>query len=167
MRHSYPSSKLRARALFILVLGIANAACCAHAQNPPLPQADWEKAAGGKMEFEVASIHLGEPDHFQPPLFAISPDDSYVPTGGRFFADFPLPVYIGFAYKILMTEERQSALLEHMPKWVGTQSFVIEARAPGNPTKDQMRLMVRSLLEDRFKLAMHFETQTVPVLELV
>ncbi len=155
-----------AAVLALISIGLL-AARCSHAQGASLPQADLEKAAGGKMEFEVASIHLGEPDHFQPPLFALSPDDSYAPTGGRFFADFPLPVYIGFAYKILMTEERQSALLAHMPKWVGTQSFVIEARAPGNPTKDQMRLMVRSLLEDRFKLAMHFETQTVPVLELV
>lgn len=156
-----------AAAVFAMIsIGLLTASSV-YSQSASPGQADWEKAAGGKMEFEVASIHLGEPDHFKPPLFAISPDDSYAPTGGRFFADFPLPVYIGFAYKILMTEERQSALLAHMPKWVGTESFVIEARAPGNPTKDQMRLMVRSLLEERFKLAMHFETQTVPVLQMV
>lgn len=44
---------------------------------------------------------------------------------------------------------------------------MIDARAEGNPTKDQMRLMVRSLLADRFKLAVHFETQETPVLAMV
>jgi uncharacterized protein (TIGR03435 family) len=34
--------------------------------------------------------------------------------------------------------------------------MVIEAKAAGNSTKDQMSLMVRSLLLDRFKLAAHF-----------
>jgi uncharacterized protein (TIGR03435 family) len=44
--------------------------------------------------------------------------------------------------------------------------YSIEARATGNPTKDQFRLMVRSLLADRFKLAAHFETREEPVLAL-
>jgi len=150
----------------LIVLSILPS-CCTLAQSTSSSDTGWEKAAGSKMEFEVASIHLEKPGNFKPPLFALSPDDSYAPTGGRFFADFPLMVYIEFAYKIWLTDEQRSALLEHLPKWVGSQSFVIEARAPGNPTKDQMRLMVQSLLEDRFKLKMHFETQTAPVLALV
>jgi hypothetical protein len=43
---------------------------------------------------------------------------------------------------------------------------VIDAKADGNPTKDQMRLMMQSLLADRFKLRAHFETKQVPVLAL-
>jgi bla regulator protein BlaR1 len=150
----------------LIVVGIL-IPCCTLAQSTPPSEAAWEKAAGSKMEFEVASIHLEKPGNFKPPLFALSPDDSYVSAGGRFFADFPLLVYIEFAYKIWLTEEQRSALLEHLPKWVSSQSFVIEGRAPGNPTKDQMRLMVQTLLEDRFKLRMHFETQTASVLALV
>jgi bla regulator protein blaR1 len=57
-------------------------------------------------------------------------------------------------------------MLAHLPKWVATDHFVIQAKAEGNPTKDQMRLMMQSLLSDRFKLAVHFETQVVPVLAL-
>jgi len=57
-----------AAVLALISIGLL-AARCSHAQSASLPQADWEKAAGGRMEFEVASIHLGEPDHFQPPLF--------------------------------------------------------------------------------------------------
>ena len=43
---------------------------------------------------------------------------------------------------------------------------MIQAKAEGNPTKDQMRLMMQSLLADRFKLAVHFETHDLPVLAL-
>ena len=37
----------------------------------------------------------------------------------------------------------------------------------GNPTKDQMRLMMQSLLADRFKLAIHTETKQGPVFALL
>jgi uncharacterized protein (TIGR03435 family) len=47
-----------------------------------------------------------------------------------------------------------------------TIDFDIEARAPGNPTKDQMRLMMQSLLADRFRLRAHFETHEGPVYAL-
>ena len=41
----------------------------------------------------------------------------------------------------------------------------IEARAPQrpNPTKDQMRLMLQSLLADRFKIQVHTETRQIPI----
>lgn len=48
-----------------------------------------------------------------------------------------------------------------------TDRFDIQARAEGNPGKDQMRLMMRSLLADRFKLAIHHETRQVPAFAIV
>ena len=48
---------------------------------------DWEKAAGGKMEFEVASVRLN-PGPFEPSNFRLSPDDAYASTGGLLNADF-------------------------------------------------------------------------------
>jgi uncharacterized protein (TIGR03435 family) len=36
-----------------------------------------------------------------------------------------------------------------LPAWVYSERFDIEARAPGSPTKDHMRLMMQSLLADR------------------
>lgn len=138
-----------------------------HAQSEPAP--DWQKVAGRKMEFEVASIHLAKPGTFAPPSFALDNADTYSfgDPHGRFFADFPLSVYIGFAYKLWLTPEQTNAMLANLPKWVSTDDFVIEARAPGNPTKDQMRLMLQSLLAERFKLAIHFEMRQIPVLALV
>lgn len=117
-----------------------------------------------KMQFEVAAIHLAK--EFSLPLFPISPDDSYRPTGGRFLATFPLPVYIEFAYKLWLTPEEQDSMLANVPRWVSSELFLIDAKAEGNPTKDDMRLMMQSLLADRFKLALHFETRTMPVFTL-
>jgi bla regulator protein blaR1 len=134
-------------------------------QSRTIPQ--WQTAAGGKMEFEVASIRLAGPGPFRPPSFALNIDDDSIPPGGRFFADFPLEVYIEFAYKIMLTRQQKDAMLARLPEWSRNDTFVIQAEAAGNPTKDQMRLMMQSLLADRFKLAVHFETRTAPVLSLV
>ncbi len=124
-----------------------------------------------KMSFEVASIRQSKPGKSAPmPNFALDNSDSYTPfpdPGGRFTADFPLPLYIQFAYKLWLTPEQTDSMLAHLPKWVATDYFEIHAKAEGNPTKDQMRWMMQSLLADRFKLAVHFETKQVPVFALV
>jgi len=132
-----------------------------------MAQDDWRTKAGGKMSFEVASIKL-DTGPFRPPNFALDSGDAYATTGGRFSADFPLTVYVSFAYKLSLTQEQRQAMVAHLPKWVADDRFDIQAKAAeGNPTKDQMRLMMQALLADRFKLAVHFETQESPVLALV
>jgi uncharacterized protein (TIGR03435 family) len=60
-----------------------------------------------------------------------------------------------------------TSLIPTLPKFVMSDRFDIEAHAGGNPTKDQMRLMMQSLLADRFKLAIHLETRQLPVFALV
>jgi bla regulator protein BlaR1 len=124
-----------------------------------------------KMSFDVASIRQSKPGPSAPmPNFALDDGDSYAPfpdPGGRFTADFPLWIYIQFAYKLSLTPEQTGSMLAHLPKWVDADYFEIHAKAEGNPTKSQMRLMMQSLLADRFRLAVHFETQVVPVFALV
>ena len=153
-----------ATVFFVGAPAVAQTTASAAAPQPPA----WQAAAGGHMEFEVASIHLGEPGKFIPPSFGLNIEDERLPPGGHFKAGFTLPVYIEFAYKLMLTPEQSDAVLAHLPAWVRSQPFVIEAEAPvPNPTKDQMRLMMQSLLADRFKLAVHFETKDTPVLALV
>ncbi|HTX36286.1 MAG TPA: M56 family metallopeptidase [Bryobacteraceae bacterium] len=125
----------------------------------------WQKAAGGKMSFEVASVKLNT-GPFVPPAFPLSASDAYRPTGGYFRADFPLTGYVQFAYKIWPNAEQTREVRAHLPAWAFRDFYSIDARAPGNPTKDQMRLMMQSLLAERFKLAAHFETREVPVFVL-
>jgi bla regulator protein blaR1 len=123
-------------------------------------------AAQEKMEFDVASVRQSPPGTFTPPNFPLSPDDSYAPTAGLLSADFPLTVYIEFAYKLWLTGEQRHSMLAGLPKWVSADSFTIHARRAGSPTKDQMRLMMQSLLASRFKLSVHFETRSVPAFAL-
>jgi uncharacterized protein (TIGR03435 family) len=127
---------------------------------------EWQKAAGGKMEFDVASVRPDTGD-FKPPSIALSNDDGSQPRDGLFHTDFPLSVDIEFAYRISLAPEQEQAMLSTVPKWVKTDRYLIEARSPGKPTKDQVRLMMQSLLEERFGLKVHVETRTVPVLAMV
>jgi bla regulator protein BlaR1 len=140
------------------------------ALNTPVIRAqdvgDWEAKAGGKMAFEVASVKLN-PGPFRPPNFPLDTGDAYRPVGGRFSADFPLMTYITFAYKFSPSPDQRQAMMAHLPNWIATDRFDIEARAEGNPTKDQMRLMMQSLLAERFKLAVHFETHVGAALAMV
>jgi uncharacterized protein (TIGR03435 family) len=143
----------------------------------------WEKAAGGKQQFEVASVRenkSGGPSHSNFSLdngnafFVIGKDDALSPTGSLFSAkNLPLMRYITFAYKLSGTQELAlrfdyyEGLKLHVPEWVRNDRFDIEARATGQATKDQMRLMMQSLLAERFKLAVHWETRQAPVFALV
>jgi uncharacterized protein (TIGR03435 family) len=115
------------------------------------------------MAFEVASVKPSK--DFRPPNFDLSTGNSVAP-GGRLSASFELWTYVTFAYKLQLTGEQRRTALAQIPKWVSTDYYEIEARAAGDATKDQMRLMMQSLLADRFQLAVHFETREVPVLAL-
>ena len=52
------------------------------------------------------------------------------------------------------------------PDWIDTERFDIEGRVEGTPTQDQMLEMLRSLLADRFRLAVHRETRQMPAYAL-
>jgi hypothetical protein len=152
------------RGLGLGALLIALAAPVGFGQAAKVP--DWQAAAGGTMSFDVASIRPTKEGEFTPPNFPLSSDDAYGAMGGNFSADFPVEVYIEFAYKLWLSAEQRKAMLANLPKWVNTDRYEIHAKGPANATKDQMRLMVQALLAERFKLAVHFENQEVPVLAM-
>jgi len=131
------------------------------AQDAP----DWQARAGGKMAFEVASVKPSK-GAIVPSNVPLNPWEEYTATQGSFRADATLSTYIQFAYK-LWPSDVQSREYSRLAKWVASDRYSIEARAaPGNPTNDQMRLMVQSLLAERFQLAAHFETRDVSAFEL-
>jgi uncharacterized protein (TIGR03435 family) len=93
--------------------------------------------------------------------FPLGPGDAYAPGSLLSATNQPLIAYIRFAFRLAQID------LPGLPAWVYSDRFDIVARAPGNPTKDQMRLMTQSLLADRFKLRTRSERRTAPVLNLV
>jgi bla regulator protein BlaR1 len=153
-----------------LAIGLAQApamrAQSSATQQQTAADANWEQAAGGKMEFEVASVRLNKgptgPSNFP---FGPDKDNAHIKTGGLFTGYYTLANYILFAYKILPTREQFQLLFGKLPPWVITDNYEIQARAAEpNPTPDQVRLMLQSLLKERFGLAAHYETQDTPVL---
>ena len=120
-----------------------------------------QSPAGDKPSFAVASVRENKSDgpaNMNIPLLG----DIYTPTGGVFSGtNIRLATYLYFAFNF--TGNQMQLVLPHLPAWVISDHFDIEARADGDPTKAQMRLMMQSLLADRFKLAAHYETQQLPV----
>jgi bla regulator protein BlaR1 len=157
-----------------VLLGVANMPIQAQATIGETPSANsnrtpaWQTAAGGKMEFEVASIRTAEPGARRRSNVSLTVEDEAIRSGGRFSSTAPLAKYIDFAYKLMLVGSQWDAVYGRLPKWANSDLFTIEAEAPmANPTKDQMRLMMQSLLAQRFNLAVHFETHDVPVMALV
>ena len=119
-----------------------------------------------EQSFEVASVKPSSASEQTSANFPLGPGDVYQPNGGFFNATgMPLIVYIDFAYKIKGNQGRY--LSQQLPGWVMTERFDIQARAAGNPGKDDMRAMMRSLLAERFKLSIRHENREVPVLAVV
>jgi uncharacterized protein (TIGR03435 family) len=122
-------------------------------------------AAGGRLEFEVASVRQNKSNDKASMNVDPTSGDGMVPTGGLYTAtNIVLAQYIAFAYKL--TNQQLRSMVSQVP-WVSEDRFDIEARAEGNPTKDQYRLMMQSLLADRFKMAVHFEMRQIPLFALV
>ena len=111
--------------------------------------------------FEVASVRSNKSNAQPTSRFPLGPGDAYAP--GNFFSatNQPLVVYLRFAFQL-----PQDAL-PGLPNWVYDERFDISARAPGTPTKDEMRGMMPSLLADRFRLKTHSERRPRPAFSLV
>lgn len=132
----------------------------------PSPTAAQPPAATAeRLRFEVASVRKnksdGEASMNISPLLGNGP----VPPGNLYLAkNIKLIQFIAFAYSLTQIQLRSVEL--HVP-WTTEDRFDIDARAQGNPTKADYRLMMQALLADRFKLAVHYETRVVPLFVLV
>ena len=161
------SMKALTTLLLTSTLFIAAALFCAtRASSQDVRAPASEKTAGSRISFDVASVKQNKSDGDRRSNVPLTSDSTYYPTGGVFSADDSLLGYILFAYKVEVNESHEG-LLRSLPSWVWRDRYDIEAKSENhNPTKDQMRLMMQSLLEDRFKLAVHRETRDVPAFAL-
>jgi len=142
------------------------------------------------LAFDVASVRPsrpGSPQGTNVPLDSgyvygsISPDDARSAAGGHLIVTHQaLWRYIAFAYKLSATQEMalRFSFYSGVPKsgapfWAtgsfdaSPEFFDISARAPADTSIDQMRLMMQTLLADRFHLVLHSVTADAPVFALV
>ena len=111
--------------------------------------------------FDVVSVKPNTTDAPPSSRFPLGPGDAFLP-GTLFSAtNQPLIAYLRFAFG------RSQGELLRLPSWIYDERFDIEARATGAPNKEDMRMMVRALLVERFGLAWHFDRREEPVMELV
>ena len=83
------------------------------------------------------------------------------PLPGRLTANATLQMLMQNAYAV------QAFQIEGGPGWINSDRFEIEAKADGNATRDQIFLMLQSLLEERYQLTFHREMRELPVYALV
>jgi uncharacterized protein (TIGR03435 family) len=105
------------------------------------------------LQFEVASIKRARPDAVWGFHFA--------PGGRATLTDFSMNELIILAW------HTQGFRIVGGPSWFDSERYTIEAEAEGNPVLEDSRLMLRSLLQDRFRLALHRETRELPAYALV
>ena len=107
------------------------------------------------LRFEVASIKARTADDTTPFRVSFEP-------GGRFVTvNAPLTFWMGQVYPT------QSGRIEGRPASFGTEGFDINAKAEGDPSREQMLEMLRSSLRERFKLAVHYEPREEDTFALV
>jgi uncharacterized protein (TIGR03435 family) len=166
MMKTHKGLKCRRKLLSFSAMGAVMAAVLV-VFGMPLQAQDplWPTPSTPKLTFEVASIKLNkssDPPHWNMPLGS---GDFMRPVGGLFqVSNMPLAQYIVFAYKLT---GNMQYLMSGLPGWVNMEHFDIEARAAGTPKKDEFRLMMQSLLAERFKLTMHRDRRQMPVFALV
>lgn len=105
-------------------------------------------------KFEVASV---KPNKSASNRVNIMPQ-----RGGRFTAtNVSVMDLVAIAYGMGRPFPRSNIL--NGPSWLSRDRFDIAAKAEGNPSRDELSLMLRPLLAERFRLALHTETRERPV----
>ena len=83
------------------------------------------------------------------------------PLPGRLTADATVQILTQYAYGV------QAFQVVGGPSWLTTERYDIDARAGAAVNRDQLFLMLQSLLEERFHLKTHREMKEMPVFTLV
>jgi bla regulator protein blaR1 len=108
----------------------------------------------GPAAFDVASVKPNVSGDLRVTLQAM--------PGGRFIAtNAPLRTLIREAYAL------QGSQLSGGPGWLDSDRFDVVAKSERNPTPLQMRVMLRALLAERFRLNVHTDTRELPLYALV
>jgi uncharacterized protein (TIGR03435 family) len=116
--------------------------------------------------FEVASVKKNTSDDSRAPMRTY-PGGRLVVTNAR------LKVLIAVAFSVVDPESLIDSRVLGGPDWVDSERYDINAKSSTEfrPSPDgpdpEMILMLRSLLEERFKLRAHRETRELPIFELV
>jgi uncharacterized protein (TIGR03435 family) len=108
-----------------------------------------------RVEFEVATVKPAPPQPDGSTSYGMSTD-----AGRLNYANVTLKDVLEKAYRVQQYQITG-------PDWIDTERFDITAKIPDGAARDQVPLMLQSLLADRFKLTLHHETKELPMYALV
>jgi bla regulator protein blaR1 len=116
---------------------------------PPVPM-----PANAKPEFTVATIKPSRPD---------------APRRGYGFRGRDVTATNETVNWLIKLAYNMHAHQISGPAWLDSERYDIEGQpdTPGQPSRDQMKLMFRKLLADRFQLRFHIEKRELPVYAMV
>jgi uncharacterized protein (TIGR03435 family) len=121
--------------------------------EPPPPPA--MMPANAKPEFTVATIRPSRPD---------------APRGGYGFRGHDVTTTnVTVNWLIKLAYNMHARQISGGPAWLDSEKYDIIGRSdtPGQPSRDQMKLMIQKLLADRFQLKFHTEKRELPVYAMV
>jgi uncharacterized protein (TIGR03435 family) len=105
-------------------------------------------------EFEVADIKPSKP--------GTDADVRFLPGGRLELLGLTMHDLVRIAYSVEDDRERMTG----GPSWMDSQSFDVVAKANLSLPESTLRLMLRALLIERFKLVVHSENRTMPAYAL-
>jgi uncharacterized protein (TIGR03435 family) len=120
-------------------------------EPPPAPM----MPASAKPEFTVATIKPGRPD---------------APHGGYGFRGQDVTTTnVTVNWMIKLAYNMHAHQITEGPAWLDSAKYDMVGRpdTPGQPSRDQMKLMIQKLLADRFQLKFHIEKRELPVYAMV
>jgi uncharacterized protein (TIGR03435 family) len=142
------------------------AVCTAYGQTPQSNQVAQVETATNipkPLAFDVVSVKPAPPGSF--PLVPPFMRDKSAPVVGLQRMALPVWLIIAYAYHLQMNEARDA--VRKLPDWVRTRIYTETFRVEGNPSIDQVREMMRTMLADRFSLQLHDFTREGAVNKLV
>lgn len=114
----------------------------------------WPQSA---PRFEVATIKPAPPDAVRNLVMPSGPDRLSIPSMTLVWL-----IYTAYGEGLSTAFKVTGG-----PEWVNKTAYAIEGKAPGPSTRRQLRMMLRTLLEERFALKIRNETRTGDVYALV
>jgi uncharacterized protein (TIGR03435 family) len=120
-----------------------------HAERPSgneqafFRKVSWSPQAAPKA-FEVASVKINKSG-------AMESDVQLLPGGRVTLRNVPLKLLVGLAYRV------RPNMISGAPFWLDADRYDIVAKAYPGASEDELRVMMQTLLEERFKLELHRE----------
>jgi uncharacterized protein (TIGR03435 family) len=163
MRNTYRDDRINANASFERgwTAGVATAAVITVLSLPVAVLAQREAPAEERPVFEVATVKPAAPDApaaTRNRIMPTSPNRLNIPS-----MTLTALIYAAYGEGGLNTSMRVTG----GPDWINKMAFAVEGLASGPATARQMRLMLQSLLEERFALKIRSETDSADILTLV